>query len=313
MISIEYIDREESAAVGNFTLDQILNFLAVVDRGSFSAASRARGRAQPAVTHSIQKLESQLGSRLFDRSDYRPVLTEAGRLLLPEARRIVEQVGVFSLKSRGIAAGLEQELAIVVDPICPVSYLTACLAPFQQLYPSVQLLLYTDVLDGVTRYLVDGTCKIGILSVYGDMPAALNRRPLLGMDIELLLVAAPHHPLAQISGPVGEHVLREHVQLALMDKWGVVGLRDYAILANRVWRLGDVMLMLAMLRAGLGYGIVPDHLVREDIVAGRLQRIRPQSWDVLGSIPLPIYAAWKADQPMGPAAQWLLDHLCHTP
>lgn len=53
-----------------FTLDQILNFLAVVNQGSFSGAARALNRAQSAVTYSIHKLESQVGTDLFDRSGF---------------------------------------------------------------------------------------------------------------------------------------------------------------------------------------------------------------------------------------------------
>jgi DNA-binding transcriptional LysR family regulator len=104
-------------------------------------------------------------------------------------------------------------------------------------------------------------------------------------------------------------LLRDHVQLVLMDKAGFVGVRDYAILGSRLWRLGDLTAMLSMLRAGLGYAIMPDHLAREDIAAGRLVRVSPRSWGVSASIPVTICAAWRVDQPLGPAAQWLLDHL----
>jgi len=290
------------------TLDQIMNFLAVVEHGSFSAAARARKRAQPAITYSIQKLESDIGVRLFDRSGFRPNLTADGRLLLQHARRIAEEVGLFSLQSQGIAAGLEEELSVVVDPICSAAFIVEPLVTFQQLYPSVRILLYADVLDGVVKHLLADTCTIGITSMYADMTPKLRRQPL--WNIELLLVAAPHHPLAQMPRDVPDHLLRDHIQLALMERSGAVGLRDYGILSNQLWRVTEMTMMLEMLRAGLGYGFAPQHLVREDMATGRLVQLYPQSWNISGTIELPIYAAWKANEPLGMAARWLLNHLC---
>ena len=63
----------------SLTLDQIRIFLAVNDTGSFSKAAKQLNRAQSAVTYGIQKLEAQFGIPLFDRTAYRPALTEAGR------------------------------------------------------------------------------------------------------------------------------------------------------------------------------------------------------------------------------------------
>ena len=97
------------------TLDQLQVFVTVTDEGSFSAAARRLNRAQSAVTYAIQKLEEQSGAPLFDRSAYRPALSEAGRALLPRARRILDEVAAFRTQARGIAGGLEPELAIVVD------------------------------------------------------------------------------------------------------------------------------------------------------------------------------------------------------
>src|SRR5436189_303212 len=70
------------------TIDQLRVFRQVAETGSFSAAARAMHRAQSAVTYAVQKLEAQVGVDLFDRGGYRPVLSEAGRALLPRAVRL---------------------------------------------------------------------------------------------------------------------------------------------------------------------------------------------------------------------------------
>ena len=98
------------------TLDQIRLFLAIVDEGSFSKAAKRLGRAQSAVTYGIQNLEGQLGIKLFDRASYRPILTEAGRVLLIRAQRVAEEASGLRNAAQSLADGLEAELAIVLDP-----------------------------------------------------------------------------------------------------------------------------------------------------------------------------------------------------
>ncbi|MQB27834.1 LysR family transcriptional regulator (plasmid) [Agrobacterium radiobacter] len=87
-----------------FTLDQFRIFIAVVEAGSFSAAARRLNRAKSAVTYAVQKLEDQVGTNLFDRSAYRPTLSEAGHILLPKAQRVLDDVA-RSAKLLGIEPG----------------------------------------------------------------------------------------------------------------------------------------------------------------------------------------------------------------
>src|ERR1700744_3539248 len=107
--------------IDSLTLDQIQLFLAVTDAGSFSRAAKRLNRAQSVVTYGIQKLEAQFGIPLFDRTAYRPALTEAGRALLPRARRIAEETDAFRETARSLANGLEPELTIVLDSMFPMS------------------------------------------------------------------------------------------------------------------------------------------------------------------------------------------------
>ena len=68
-----------------WTLEQLRSFVAAAEHGSFSAAARAGGRAQSVVSAHIALLEADLGVDLFRRG-HMPTLTEAGALLLVEAR-----------------------------------------------------------------------------------------------------------------------------------------------------------------------------------------------------------------------------------
>src|SRR5260370_27694442 len=92
-------------------LDQLRTFIAAVDEGSFSAASRKLLRAQSVVSETISKLEEQIGVQLFDRTGRYPKLTSAGAAVLGDARRIIAAGDQLKARAKGPSAGLGPELS----------------------------------------------------------------------------------------------------------------------------------------------------------------------------------------------------------
>jgi DNA-binding transcriptional LysR family regulator len=290
----------------SLTLDQIQILLTVVDQGSFSKAAKKLNRAQSAVTYGIQKLEAQIGLPLFDRTAYRPALTEAGRTLLLRARRIAEETNAFRDTARSLASGLEAELTIVLDSMFPMPPVVEALRAFTEQFPTVPPRVYVQSLGAAAELVLDGTCMIGLLQLVFSDIALLKRFPLLTID--LVPVVAPGHPLAQIDGPIETHVLYDHVQLVLTDRSVLTAGRDYGVLSGRTWRLADPGAKQSMLLAGLGWGNMPAHLVEADIAEGRLKIIRPIEFDAR-TAQLVMCGAYLADRRLGPAGQWMIEHL----
>lgn len=289
------------------TLDQIQVFLAVVETGSFSAAARALNRTQSAITYAVQRLEDQCATALFDRAEYRPALTEAGRVLLPRAQRIADAVGAFRIEARGIAGGLEPELTLVADAMFPIAVLLEALKGFSAHYPTVQTRLYVESLSGAVQLVLDGSCALGIVVASGAETSVLARVPL--MEVGLALVAAPDHPLARCAAPIPVEDLRDHVQLVLTERAGP-GERDRGVHATQTWRIADLGAKHAMLRAGLGFGSMPRHMVAEDLAAGTLVELVPEDWDGRsGTISLAMCLVRRTRDALGPATQWMADHL----
>jgi DNA-binding transcriptional LysR family regulator len=290
------------------TLAQLEVFLAVVERGSFSAAARALGRAQSAVTYSIQKLEEEAGVPLFDRSAYRPVLSEAGRALLPRVQRIVEDVAAFRSQARGMAGGLEPEITLVVEAMFPMCLLLQALTEFQEKFPTVETRVRVETLGAAVEALLDEPADIGLVVSF-----ASRIDEMVGAEVtrvELVAVAAPQHPLARLDGPLEDDVLAEHVQLVLSDRSDLTRGRDRGVVGLRTWRLADLGAKHAMLLAGLGWGSMPRHIVREDLAAGRLTELRAVRWDGREGMPrLPVMAVRRKAATLGPAGAWLLERL----
>ncbi|WP_428487850.1 LysR family transcriptional regulator [Rhodopila sp.] len=289
-----------------FTLDQIRIFLAVVDEGSFSKAAKKLNRAQSAVTYGVQKLEAQTDTPLFDRTAYRPTLTEAGRTLLIRARRVAEETSAFRNVARSLASGLEAALAIVLDPMFPMPPVVDALRAFSERFLTVPPRIYVQPLGAAAELLLDGTGVIGLLPLIFSDIAAFRSFPLL--TINLIPVVAPGHPLGTIEGPIETHVLQQHVQLVLTDRSALTVGRDHGVLSRRTWRLADLGAKQSMLLAGLGWGNMPAHLVDDDIARGRLKVIRPTEFDAQAA-QIVMGGAYLADRPLGPAGRWMVEHL----
>ena len=84
----------------NLTLDQLRMLIAVAETGSFSAAARRLGRVQSAVSQAVQGLEATLRLQLFERDGKTPRLSDAGRIILNDARDLVRGAELLRARAR---------------------------------------------------------------------------------------------------------------------------------------------------------------------------------------------------------------------
>lgn len=290
------------------TLDQLRVFLTVVETGSFSRAARRLRRVQSAVSYSIANLERLLSVELFDRSGRMPVLTEAGRALLPDARAVCERMDQLHARARAINEGIEPRLSLAVDMLFPMPELLAAVRELSERFPLVALHLRTEALGAVTQLVVDGTCQIGIGVGLDEPPRELASAPLT--TVEMVPVAAPSHALARPGGPLEPEEVRDAVQIVVSDRSSLTAGQDRGVLSDRTWRVADLDAKREMILAGFGWGSMPKHRVCSDLEAGRLVALTLRGADPSGSR-VPLYALHRVADPPGPAGRWLLERLAH--
>jgi DNA-binding transcriptional LysR family regulator len=288
------------------TLDQLRTFIAAVEQGSFSAAGRKLRRAQSVVSQTLANLEGQLGVTLFDRRARYPTLTEDGRALLENARAVADEMDGLKARAKTLREGLEPELSLSIDVMYPMDELTTAVAKFRVTFPHTPLRLYVEVLGAVIEPVLQGTCQIGIVGSLPALPDAMHSELLL--DVPLLTVVAPAHPLAKYKGVVPLSELQRHVQLVLTDRSTLSNGQSYGVFSKNIWRLADMGARHAFLRAGFGFGNMPQFMVEDDITAGKLRVIRIQMPSNLKPI-MPMRAVYRNDAPPGPAGRWLIQHL----
>jgi DNA-binding transcriptional LysR family regulator len=184
----------------------------------------------------------------------------------------------------------------------PSARLVEVLKSFRVKFPTVPLRLKLEALGEIERSLRGGTADIAIGSSVHMNEEGLRCIHLAG--VKLIPVAAPEHPLA-FGGRAKLGATREHLQLVLTQQ-SATDTRDYGVVSATVWRLGDLASKHVLLLAGIGWGSMPEPMVRADLDAGRLVHL--QLLDFRGGM-YPMQIAHMNESPPGPACQWLIECL----
>ncbi len=296
-------------------LNALRVFVTVVDAGSFSAAAKQLGRSQSAISYIVRELEATLGSDLFDRTSYRPTLSEAGQMLLTRIEHLLHDASALEAAADALKGGLEPEIVLVLDSLFPQQTLTAPLAGFARRFPQVRLRMFVEPLGAAADSVHSDFADLGVLVAFADRFEGLE--PHTMSTVDLTPVAAPGHPLAQAQiaggGVLNHTAARNHLQLVLTDRSDRTAGYDKGVHSQRTWRMTDLGLKRTLLLDGIGWGSLPHHLVADDLAAGRLMELRYARWDGYDGPPrLRAVVVHKRGRPLGPAAAWLRTRLAET-
>lgn len=175
--------------------DALAAFLEIADAGSFSAAAGRLHLSQPAISKRIAALESRLDSRLFDRIGRRVLLTEAGRTLLPYARRVREDLEDGRRALSHLSAQVQGRLTIGTSHHIGLHRLPPVLKAYAHDHPEVDLDIQFMDSEVACQAVLAGKLELGIVT--------LPTEPLPGLQAELIwddplaVVVSPEHPLAR--------------------------------------------------------------------------------------------------------------------
>jgi len=176
-------------------LQQLRYFIAVADSGKFTAAARDLHVAQPSISKQLRKLEDELGAALLERRRTGVVLTDAGAILLPWAKRMLADLDGARSEVAGLATLEGGRLSVGATPSLSTVLLPRVLAAFHAEHPGITL----SVVEAGSRDLVDRLAA-------GDLDLALVILPVPREELfetaplireELVLAVAKDHPLAR--------------------------------------------------------------------------------------------------------------------
>ncbi len=251
-------------------------FHAVASRGNLSRAADDLFTSQPSVSKQLRLLEDSLGVKLLDRLPRGVALTDAGRILADHAREI------FAHRDRAVRdlddlAGLGRgRLSIVASRTVGSYLLPTILSKYSALHPAIVLEVRVTNTQRSIEMVRQGGAEIAL--VEGPVEADEVVGEVFGSD-ELVVVAAPGHPLAKRKSPVRlERILSER----LMAREAGSGTRDILdrelARRNLSWKpsleVESAEAIKRFVAAGLGIGVLSDLAVAHELEDGDLARIR---------------------------------------
>lgn len=276
------------------SIDQWRVLAAVVDQGGFAAAARHLHRSQSAVSYAITQLQEALGTRLLQIVGRKARLTPAGEQLLRRSRSIVDQLARLEALAHAIQAGWESELTLVVDASFPQPALLEVLRELRERCGHTTIRLADAVLSGAEDAITSGS---GDVVVTTRVPAGFAGDWLL--DVGMIAVAAPIHPLHALQRALTLEDLALHTQVVVRDS-GQAHRDEGWLGAGHRWTVGALEASRAAVGAGLAYAWLPEHLVAGDLAAGRL---RPLPLAVGGLRKMQLYVVLARGEAAGPAAR----------
>ncbi|WP_329103626.1 LysR substrate-binding domain-containing protein [Micromonospora sp. NBC_01699] len=284
-------------------LRHLATFTAVAEEGSFTRAADRLRVVQSAVSAAVRNLERDLGVALFDRTTHRVELTDAGRLLLPEARRTLAAAAGAREVVDQLRGGLRGTVRLGMMQAQRASTVSVArlLAEFRAEHPGVDIELRVGASAAHAADLRSGRLDLAYLALPAGSAAGLA---LVPMDAQSMPLACPadHRLAGRTDVELAE--LADETFVDTPPEWGNRIATDRAFAAAEVRRtvryeVGDLGSVVDFVRYRLAVAIVP----RTAIGAGsdlRLIRIRHHAPVFRTSIAAP------AERRLGAAARALL-------
>jgi LysR family hydrogen peroxide-inducible transcriptional activator len=283
-------------------MHQLRYMVAVARKGNFSRAAEQCHVSQPSLSQQIQKLEDELGERLFDRMKREARLTPAGEAFLPRAVRILEEVDSAQREAKDARELLRGIVTVGVLPTIAPYLLPGVMAEFTRKFPGVEIVVQEDT-----------TARLLKLALAYEIDFALASHPIEDARLEvgelfseeLMLALPPGHRLSRkrtinAGDLTGERLIVMKEGHCLGDQ--VVRFCDRRDLHPRIsFRSAQLETIQSLVRAGLGISLIP-------AMAAQSKRSNPPEYRSL-SAPRPsrkIVTVWPKQRPPTRAASEFL-------
>jgi DNA-binding transcriptional LysR family regulator len=281
------------------TLEQIITVEAIIKEGSFKAAANYLHKSQPSISMAIKKLEEEYQVSLFSRDEYRPSLTNEGRIFYEKAQLLLKEFRELELMAKQMMKGEEAELRFSIDAVSPVSLILKFLNKFFKRHPNTRLQLRFEVLHGTLERLSDGDVDFAITPMIDNISEF--DRTLLTTTKIIPVMRADFIKEKKIT----DEVLRDYTQIILSDSSRhsekvTVGVLD----GGKNIKLSEVSFKKEMILQGLGWGSLPIDMVKTELSKKILVPIKT---NLIKEKEMNIYLVRNLKTSMGPVAKELWD------
>ncbi len=285
-------------------LDSIRVLLTIVEKGSFAGAAKALHRAQSAISYQIRKLETNLDLVLFDRSEYRAVLTPEGQAILSEGKRLLSQAANIEALAHQLGHHWEPSFEVVVDGILEITPIMGVIKSLISEEIPTRISLTMEYLGGVQHRFEQNQADLMVVKEY-QASTQLLCHPLEA--VECLLCVSKQHPLASLND-VDLDTLQKFIELSVHDSSGqdLYSVEHMHFGGERMFYLSDFMSKKQAVLQGIGFGWMPFYLVEKEIKSNSLVEVNYKHGSRFNFTP---HLVWRTEKKLGRTGQRFIDKL----
>lgn len=277
------------------TLDQLVALEAIVATGTFRAAADRLHKAQSAVSHQIRKLEAELGFDLFSRDEYRPRLTSEGEVFFRETARVLEQVRSLKSVAAGMRGAQEPMVSIAMTATMSLDPILNILGEIGRAYPGTHIRVATEMMGGPLARLMEGEADMIVAGLEGAPIDEVDTLPI--GTITIRPVASPEFPAAQRTGIRSRREMQVYTQVIVSGTGGLDFDQSRDVLSGgQRWTVSDFEAKKSVIKAGLGWGGIPEHLMEAELQSGELVPLTVEGYPPRHT---EIFAIRRRDQVLG--------------
>jgi DNA-binding transcriptional LysR family regulator len=247
------------------TFDQVVVFHKIVQLGSFKSAAAEVHKTQPAISLAIKKLEEEMEVELFDRSSYRPVLTEHGKAFYERSLKILQGMHELEGLSQSFRNREEPEISLAIDGISPLPELLKVFKKFSERFPNTKLNLGFDILFESERKVQEREAEMGITHFISDS-SSLDIVPITQVRMVPVMSAELH---SERKVDVQAKLL-DIDQIVVGGKAEKKGLSFGLLESGRKWRVTDNNFKREIIMGGMGWGHLPEHTISRELKEKKL-------------------------------------------
>lgn len=242
----------------HFDLNDLQAFRAVVEKQGFRRAAESIRITQSALSRRIEKLESALGVKLFERTTRKVSLTNVGRAFLPQVERLLDDLDLALLSVGDGGANRRGTLTVACVPSAAYYFLPHAIRSFHAQYPLINIRLIDVSANEVSAAVASGEADFGV-SFTGNLAPEIEFSPLL--EERYVIACRRDHPLAALDTVTWSQAC-EHECITLDKSSGNRLVLDRAFAGlqmgkNSVCEARHVTTLLGLVEAGLGIAVVP--------------------------------------------------------
>ena len=253
-------------------------FLAVADLGTFSKAAESLFITQPAISKRIALLEQQLGSKLFDRIGKRVILNQAGKTVLPIARRILQDMHESQRVIDNLKNQVSGDLSLVTSHHIGLRRLPDTLKLFAESFKQVHLDIEFMDSENACQAIEKGIFELGVVTLPLSNPKGLLLKPL--WKEKLSIAVALNHPLAQFNKKeIGINELTKHS--AILPAHGTYTRKIIEEPVVQQQKSLDIILetnyletIRMMVSIGLGWSALPSIMLEDDLIEIQIKGLK---------------------------------------